>query len=116
MWRPKLNRLWRDTHRLDNIRQRLLEFLNPSSLEHLVVSLLQLEHPEEIWRQTGGPGEGRLDGIGNTESGETVGLLQVKFRAHDPVSRFGDRVDDTGVRRYVAILLPWVNRHEETTP
>ena len=40
----------------EQIGQCLIDALNPSSFEHLIVSLLQLEHPDEIWSHTGGPG------------------------------------------------------------
>ena len=101
---PVPQAMW--TLELDEIERRLVESLNPSSLENLVVSLLQLEHRDEIWRQVGGPGDGGVDGIGSNEAGQTIGLLQVKFRADDPIDEFDDQADEDGIRRYIAILLP----------
>ena len=101
---PVLPATW--TLDVSEIKKRLVEYLNPSSLEHLVVSLLQLENRNEIWRQVGGAGDGGVDGIGSNEAGETVGLLQVKFRSDDPIAEFGDQAGEDGIRRYVAILLP----------
>ena len=43
---------------IEEIKRRLAEDLTPTSFEHLVVSLLQLEHPTETWQYTGGPGDG----------------------------------------------------------
>ena len=91
---------------LNEIGRRLVESLNPSSLEHLVVSLLQLEYPCESWRQIGGPGDGGVDGIGSNEIGETVGLLQVKYRSANEIGEFGDQAGNDDIRRYLAILLP----------
>ena len=96
-------RTW--TLALDEIKKRLVEDLNPSSLENLVVSILQKEHREEVWQHTGGPGDGGIDGIGSNEAGKTVGLLQVKLFA-DPAPAFPDRPTDDVIRRYVAVLLP----------
>ena len=65
----------------DEIKRRLVDTLNPSAFEHLVVSLLQLENPNEIWHQTGGAGDGGVDGIGSNEDGQIVGLMQAKLTA-----------------------------------
>ena len=97
---------------LHEIGRRMVESLNPSSLEHLVVSLLQLKYPKEIWRQVGGPGDGGVDGIGSNEAGQTVGILQVKFRSVNEIGEFGDQADDGDIRRYLAILLP----HDPPSP
>ena len=96
------SRRW--TLELDDIKMRLVDYLNPSSLENLVVALLQLEHPEEVWQHTGGPGDGGIDGIAHNEAGYTVGLLQVKFSADRPPAF--DKPDNDCIQRYVAVLLP----------
>ena len=90
----------------DEIKRRLVDTLNPSAFEHLVVSLLQLENPNEIWHQTGGPGDGGVDGIGSNEDGEIVGLMQAKLTARS-APKLSDRGHfDRPVRRYVAVLIP----------
>ena len=43
------------TLELEEIKKRLVDFLNPSSLENLVVSSLQLKHPEVVWQHTSTP-------------------------------------------------------------
>ena len=91
------------TLELDEIKRRLVETLTPSSFEHLVVSLLQLENPTEIWQHTGGPGDGGIDGIGSNEEGNTVGLVQAKFFASQAPG-FGKI--GRGIRCYAAVLLP----------
>ena len=83
------------------IKRRLVEDLTPTSFEHLVVSLLQLEHPTEVWQHTGGPGDGGIDGIGSNQEGDTVGLAQAKFLA-----QAGPEFARVGVRCYGAVLLP----------
>jgi len=93
------------TLELEEIRRRLVDVLNPYSFENLVVSLLQLEYPGEIWRHTGGPGDDGVDGVGSNREGETVGLLQVKFSA-DRAPEFPSVSGNEHVRRYVAVLLP----------
>lgn len=90
---------------LEAIKRRLVNVLNPYSLENLVVSLLQLENQDEIWRHTGGPGDGGIDGVGSYPEGATVGLLQVKFSA-DPAPAFAATSAIEPVPRYVAVLLP----------
>lgn len=83
------------------IKRRLAEDLTPTSFEHLVVSLLQLEHPTEIWQHTGGPGDGGIDGVGSDQEDDTIGLVQSKF--------FVWRAPEfarAGVRCYGAVLLP----------
>lgn len=82
------------------VGRRLVGALNPYSLENLVVSLLQLEHPEDSWRQTGGVGDAGVDGIGVRGDGGPSGLLQVKFAAHSPPPE-AEREE----RHYVAVLL-----------
>ena len=76
---PSLDRIDSDTV---CIKRRLVDSLNPSSFEHLVVSLLQLENPSEIWQQCGGAGDGGIDGFGCNEKDEIEAILQCKF--HHP--------------------------------
>ncbi|MEH6718873.1 MAG: hypothetical protein V7704_08345 [Aurantimonas endophytica] len=68
------------------VERRLITDVTPSAFEHLVVSLLQLEYPNEFWTHVGGSGDGGLDGIGADESGKVVGLLQCKwaYEGHKP--------------------------------
>lgn len=61
------------------IERRLVTDVTPGAFEHLVVSLLQLEHPDEVWTHEGGSGDGGLDGLGADASGQVVGLLQCKW-------------------------------------
>lgn len=96
------------TLELDEIKRRLVNTLNnPSAFENLVVSLLQLEHPDEMWHHTGGSGDGGIDGFGVNDAGEVVGLMQAKFIANrapnlgNPGGNNGERI-----RRYAAVFLP----------
>jgi hypothetical protein len=63
----------------EEIERRLVTDIGPSSFEHLVVALLQLERPEEIWSHVGGSGDGGVDGLGTNHKGHVVGLLQCKW-------------------------------------
>lgn len=92
---------------VEDVKKRLVDTLsNPSTFENLVISLLQLEFPEEYWHCTGGPGDGGIDGFGCNENGQVVGLMQAKYSANKApelgdVSGFGP-----SIRRYAAVLLP----------
>lgn len=92
----------------DEIKKRLVDTLNnPSAFENLVISLLQLEHPDEMWHHTGGPGDGGIDGFGSNESDKIVGLLQAKFRANHAPNLGNLGIDDgERIKRYAAVLLP----------
>lgn len=68
------------TLNLETIERRMLTDLTPSTFEHLVVSLLQLEHPDEVWSQVGGSGDGGIDGVGAGPHGDVTGLLQCKWQ------------------------------------
>jgi hypothetical protein len=92
---------------LATIEKRLLSDLTPSTLEHLVVSLLQLEHPGEVWTQVGGSGDGGVDGVGASQDGHVTGLLQSKWQywgedpfPADPAWRTGSQP----FRKYLAAL------------
>lgn len=89
------------------IEKRLLDALTPSTFEHLVVSLLQLEHVSEVWTQVGGSGDGGVDGVGASQEGYVIGLLQCKwqFGGNDPFPE--DHVWTVGpqpLRKYLASL------------
>lgn len=70
-------RTW--TRNETEVKKRLIADVTPNAFEHLIVSLLQLEHPHEIWTHVGGSGDGGLDGIGADAHGNVVGLLQCKW-------------------------------------
>ena len=79
---------------------------NPCAFENLVVALLQLEHPDDSWHHTGGPGDGGIDGFGCNEAGEIVGLMQAKYYA-DSAPELGSLSQaDRKIRRYAAVLIP----------
>ncbi len=92
------------TTEISEVKNRLIENLTANSFEHLIVALLQLEHPNEIWHQTGGPGDGGIDGLGSDDQGNVIGIMQAKFYAdHAPTLPLQK---DKTVRRYAAVLLP----------
>ena len=92
------------TTEIDEVKNRLIENLTANSFEHLVVSLLQLEHPDEIWHQTGGPGDGGIDGLGSDIHGNALGIMQAKFYSeYAPILPLKD---EKSLRRYAAVLLP----------
>ena len=90
---------------LKEVKKRLIDVLNPCPFENLIVSLLQLEYPEEIRVHTGAPGDGGIDGFGSDREGNTVGLLQAKLFSANPPA-FNAKDGNGAVRRYVAVLLP----------
>jgi hypothetical protein len=90
---------------LEEIEKRLLDDLTPAPFEHLVVSLLQSEYPNEVWIHVGGSGDGGVDGIGVSPNGCDISLLQCKWQYWgEPVfpnnSVWGEKVK----RRYLAAL------------
>jgi hypothetical protein len=91
----------------DEVKRRLVTDLTPSSFEHLAVSLLQLEYPDEVWTQVGGSGDGGIDGIGADNSGKVTGLLQCKWQYWGGEVFSGD--SPWGVahdaRKYLAALM-----------
>ena len=89
------------------VERRMLEDLTPTSFEHLMVSLLQLEHEGEAWTHAGGSGDGGVDGVGADSQGRVAGLLQCKWQYWgEPVLSdggvWGGR--DTPFRHYLACL------------
>ena len=91
---------------LEEIKRRLVDTMTANAFENLVVSLLQLEHPDEIWHQTGGPGDGGIDGLGSDENGDVVGLMQAKLYYDGQPLNLGNLADKQKLRRYAAILIP----------
>jgi hypothetical protein len=88
------------------VERRLLTDLVPDTFEHLVVGLLQLEHPSEVWIQVGGSGDGGIDGIGADAQGTVTGLLQCKWQYWNDSVEFGHaRWGDAGRRGYLAALM-----------
>ena len=88
------------------IEKRLVTDIGPNSFEHLVVALLQLERPEEIWSHVGGSGDGGVDGIGTDTEGKVVGLLQCKWLYDGHELPFeSDTENDLKIKRYVATLI-----------
>lgn len=114
--KPAPRRGW--TLCIREIKMRLVDDLTPTSFEHLVVSLLQLEHLAQSWQHTGGPGDGGIDGFGSDQQRNTVGLLQAKFFAKQapnfvtsrlrslPQAHQGPESATPRIRRYIAVLLP----------
>ena len=91
---------------LDEIRRRLIDVVTPAVFEHLVVSLLQLEHPVDVWQHTGGPGDGGIDGLGSDLQGQTVAVMQAKYGADSPPD-FGELpAKRPSIRYYAAVFLP----------
>ena len=88
------------------VLDRLKTDLVPASFEHLVVSLLQLKHPEEVWTQVGGSGDGGVDGIGADGQGHVIGMLQCKWAYHGGSVGWPEvwESSERG-RRYIASLI-----------
>jgi hypothetical protein len=95
-----------ETSDLEEIQRRLITDIGPSSFEHLVVALLQLERPEEVWMHVGGSGDGGVDGLGTNRNGEVVALLQCKWR-HEGGELPFERDSEVGPtkKRFVATLV-----------
>lgn len=92
---------------IETIKARLLEDFTPSAFEHLAVSLLQLEHPHEVWLQVGGSGDGGVDGVGIGANGRVSSLLQCKWQYWGG-NPFAENIawDSTGqmLKKYLAVL------------
>ena len=91
---------------LEEIKRRLVDTMTANAFENLIVSLLQLEHPDEIWHQTGGPGDGGIDGLGSDENGDVVGLMQAKLYHYGQPLNLGNSAHQQKLRRYATILIP----------
>lgn len=91
---------------LVEIKRRLVDTMTANAFENLIVSLLQLKYPDEIWHQTGGPGDGGIDGLGSDENGNVVGLMQAKLYddGTQPLN-LGKLGHKASLRRYAAILV-----------
>lgn len=90
----------------DTMKRRLVDNLTANAFENLIVSLLQLVFPDEIWHHTGGPGDGGIDGIGSNENGDLVGLMQAKLEIPHALGIGEANKLGEGVRCYSAVLLP----------
>ena len=95
-----------ETSDLNEIEERLVTDIGPGTFEHLVVALLQLERPNEVWMHVGGSGDGGVDGVGADREGRVVGLLQCKWRFDGSELPFeeGAKLGD-GITRFVACLI-----------
>jgi hypothetical protein len=89
------------------VERRLMEDLTPSTFEHLVVSLLQLEHTSETWVQVGGSGDGGVDGVGADVEGNVAGLVQCKWQywGGEPFVETLWKSGTSPFRTYLASLL-----------
>ena len=89
------------------VKRHLVDTLsNPCAFENLVVALLQIEHPDETWHHTGGPGDGGIDGFGCNEAGEIVGLMQAKYYANSAPELGSLSQAGRKIKRYAAVFLP----------
>ena len=91
----------------NEIENRLKDDMSPSSFEHLMVSLLQLENKDDIWWHTGGSGDGGLDGIGANARGEVTGILQCKLHLNSKTSSLDDEILDQyrNKKRFLASIF-----------
>jgi hypothetical protein len=89
------------TTSLEEVLRRLTRYVNPGAFEHLTVSLLQLEEPHRRWFQTGGVGDGGVDGMALDQRGRIVAILQCKWRAYGDV---GQSFGASEQEKYVAYL------------
>lgn len=87
------------------VEQRLVHSIGPNTFEHLCVSLLQLEHPGEVWAHVGGSGDGGVDGTGAGTDGKVIGLLQCKWAYRGEQIALADRALQGSVRQVLAALL-----------
>jgi|GEM_PF-3780837 len=96
----------------DEVIKRLFDTLTASAFEHLMVNLMQLEHPGEVWMHTGGPGDGGVDGMAVGENGETAAVMQCKlYGAQEPWPRPDDA--PASMRRVFAVLGDWGSKPPE---
>ena len=87
------------------VEHRLVESIGPATFEHLCVSLLQLEHPDEVWVHVGGSGDGGVDGIGADTGGKVVGVLQCKWAYYGEAVAVADKSLHGTARQILAALL-----------
>lgn len=96
-----------DPHWTDDpteIERRLVDGIGTSSLEHLSVALLQLEHPDQRWQHVGGSGDGGVDGVGTNSNGTIVGVLQCKYLCSEKELR-SSFAETSGIERKVLTTL-----------
>ena len=92
----------------DDAKKRILGLVTPNLLEALVVSILQVEHPDLSWIGVGGSGDGGIDGVAWDDNGRVEAVLQCKWRYSgaglfenaSPLEALGDRP----VRRILAYI------------
>lgn len=100
------NRMLDWSNELGDIELRLATRMAPSNFEHLIVSLIQLENPEQRWFQVGGSGDGGADGLGYDNSGNLIGVLQCKLSHPGGVVRLRTAHSTrSNARHYFATLL-----------
>lgn len=99
------------TSSLAEVEARLLDWVSPSTFEHLVVELLQLEHPQMRWLHVGGSGDGGADGLGMDNQGNVVAAVTCKWKySFDPFRLGMDLLQQisgvwgNNLRVYVAVL------------
>ena len=87
-----LHETHRDSPQAMTTAALLTEWVSPSTFEHLVVDLLQLESCDgERWHHVGGSGDGGVDGLAVSPDGHVVAALQCKWHyGHDPVKLADD--------------------------
>lgn len=96
-------RAWTDDAK--EVERRLVDGIGPNTFEHLCVSLLQLEHPDQVWAHVGGSGDGGVDGIGAGADGKVVGLLQCKWAYYGEDVAPADKALHGTVRQVLAALV-----------
>ncbi|MBL4538076.1 MAG: restriction endonuclease [Oceanicaulis sp.] len=91
---------------LGEIKKRIADTLTASAFEHLMVNLMQLENPEEVWMHTGGPGDGGVDGMAVGADGRTAAIIQCKLYGSQEA---WPKPEDAarGMRRVFAVLCDW---------
>ena len=76
----------------EEIEARLLAWTSPSSFEHLVCGLLQLEEPDFRWWHVGGSGDGGTDGLAADNTGQIVAALQCKWKLNSDPYQMGKKL------------------------
>lgn len=97
------------TSDIEIVEARLMDWVGDRQLEHLVVEILQCEHPNQRWWHTGGPGDGGADAIATTLRGEVIATLQCKWQYSGPIAELAgaglsDHFKSEPVHRYIAVL------------